>query len=231
MYGTSFTSQLCVALALVTLVHRDSSAADAALNSKPSSSKKAVCRENPDCSRLLSAAKESSAVGQIEDARGQYVHAYQITPDPLLLFNIARMLQRTRRYPEAIAYYRQYLSEAAAEEVEMRNKAVEYLEQAQRESVSVSATTEPTVPHPSDGNTVVSAGNLTASPSTMTAAIARSRLVASPSSGSTTPLVQKWWLWTGVGVVVAGVAAAIGLGVVSSRPDISDSASLRPFAN
>ena len=35
----------------------------------------------------------------------------------------------------------------------------------------------------------------------------------------TPPLYQRWWLWTAVGVVAAGVAVGVGLGIASRQPD------------
>ena len=35
----------------------------------------------------------------------------------------------------------------------------------------------------------------------------------------TPPLYKRWWLWTAVGVVVAGVAVGVGLGIAARQPD------------
>jgi tetratricopeptide (TPR) repeat protein len=60
-------------------------------------------------------------------------------------------------------------------------------------------------------------------------------LEAPPPPLDRTPLYKKWWLWTIVGVAVAGgVALGVGLGVASQRshfestiPDLGPSAALR----
>ncbi len=39
-----------------------------------------------------------------------------------------------------------------------------------------------------------------------------------PNSTAQTPVYKKWWLWTIVGVVVAGGAVGLGVGLTQRQP-------------
>lgn len=225
--------QLWAALVLLILPNRASAATQPEAAPVDVSQAAAVCREHPECSRLLSAAKESSAAGQVDAAREQYTQAYRITPDPMLLYNIARMLHRTGRPKEAVTYYHKYLEVGTKEESDMRSKAVAHLAQAEQESATSDEEIEPP---PAQAQTeiqpqTVVAPAATASPEkTVTDLTTRKDRVIGTDRVVTTPLKQRWWIWTGIGVAVAGAAVAIGIGAAAYRPNPADAVSLRPFA-
>lgn len=191
-----------------------------------------ICRDDPECSRLLSEAKRSSATGDVDSARAQYVQAYQITPDPQLLYNIARVLHRHGRLTEAIGYYQKFLEADAAGDSDMRSKATEYLELSRREtSTAWAPLDEPPPAQSSAAERSISElkTQTEAQPKKKSQIITFGAVETKRGRLSSAPLVRKWFFWTTVGVAVAGATVAIGLGVAAYRPHITELASLHPF--
>ena len=57
------------------------------------------------------------------------------------------------------------------------------------------------------------------------------RPVAAIVPPATVRVYRRWWFWTAIGVVAAGAAVGLGVGVAASRPDLSTAIPVRPFAN
>jgi tetratricopeptide (TPR) repeat protein len=174
------------------------------------------CRDDSECARLLDLGKESSKEGRLEEARRFYEQAYQRRADSQLLFNLARVLHRAGHPADAVPYYQKYLDAGADADETQKHKAIEYLEQARREM----APPPPQPPPPSAQPLPV-----TSPPPLSVAALAPTEVHHG------TPVYRKWWLWTAVGGAVAGIAVGVGLGVAARRPDVTDAAAVRPFAN
>lgn len=182
------------------------------------------CDTSPACQPFFKQAQEQSGMGHFGEAAKLYKTAYDVSADPVLLFNIARVLHKQGQSKEAANYYRQYLS-STIDNAEQKGKAREYLDQILRtESASppeppvadnIAASRQAAL---SGKSPLVQTGGATARPDPLPVS-PRAELSADAGPASA-PIYKKWWLWTLVGGAIA--AGAVGLGVgLSSRSDVS----------
>lgn len=136
-------------------------------------------------------------LGKFRQAAHEYEEAYQAKPDPALLFNIGQAYRAAGDATEAITAYKAYLRHVP----EARNRAdVEaHLARLQR-TLDEQRAAAPTTASP-PATTTMTTPTLVAAPPTVTAR---------------PPLYKRWWLWTAVGGVAAGVI--VGLAVAYSLP-------------
>jgi tetratricopeptide (TPR) repeat protein len=168
------------------------------------------CREEPECARLLDQGQEYSKAEQFVEAERAYERAYQRRPDPLLLYNIARVLHKAGRASLAIPYYQKYLDAGSIGDEAQRRKAQEYLQEARQQTPEPPLSPAPSAPR---------------GPALLIAPLR-------PQSASHhTPLYRRWWLWTAVGATLAGIAVGVGLGIAARRPNVTDTAAIHPFGN
>lgn len=168
----------------------------------------ADCHEDPACREIKDRAIECSKAGDLGGALRLYKLAYEIQPDPRLFYNIARVLHKqgqAEQLSEAAGFYQKFLDSDIKDE-EQKNKAREYLDLIQADSSRLS----PSLPlaGANSESTVLPA---TTSPTD-----------TSPlriTSTARVPVYKKWWLWTTLGLVVAGGVAA-GVGVWYTRSSI-----------
>jgi tetratricopeptide (TPR) repeat protein len=182
------------------------------------------CFAKPACQVLFQQAQEQSGMGHLGEAAQLYKTAYDVSADPVLLFNIARVLHKQGQSKEAASYYRQYLS-SPIDNAEQKAKAREYLDQL-----------PPTedVPPPNQPVPDSTAASRQAAPlgtnqlgQTGDATARLEPLPLSPGAGlrmdaatASAPIYKKWWLWTLVGGAVA--AGVVGLSVgFASRSNVS----------
>ena len=159
-------------------------------------SPQAECESSSACVSLFEQAQQQSKTGQLAEAEKNYKLAYDVTHDARLLFNIARVLDKQGKEPEALTYYRQFLAAPVSDE-EQKTKARDYVEQLEDKALlrqvtaarALSAMTRKMLPAPTTN-----------------------------SEGSVRPVSKRGWLW---GVVIGSVAVVgleVGLGVgLSSR--------------
>lgn len=184
-------------LALVLLVY------SAPVAAQPAQPKPPLCDDDLVCTQLRTEAREHSKENRLDEARRAYDLAFQRRPDPMLLFNLARVLHKANRPADAVIYYQRYLDAGAEGRQDLRRKTEEYLEQARREAAAAAP------PSATDGQT------------------AQSPPVPPIEPKRSTPIYRKWWLWTAVGVTIAGIAVGVGLGVAARRP--TDVQPVHPF--
>jgi predicted negative regulator of RcsB-dependent stress response len=65
----------------------------------------AECESSSACVSLFEQAQQQSKAGQLAEAEKSYKLAYEVSHDPRLLFNIARVLDKQGQEPEALTYY------------------------------------------------------------------------------------------------------------------------------
>ena len=154
---------------------------------------------NPEATAQAKARYETGVlkynVGDFASALENFKAAYELHPDPALLFNIGQSHRLLGHTQDAIYAYRAYLRELPdapnRDEVERLRAGLEQ-EQAQRKA----------------------AASATSAPAAATAPAAEPLVVASaPAAPSRPPIYQRWWLWTIVGVAVVGIAVGVGVGV------------------
>lgn len=182
------------------------------------------CFTNPACQPLFQQAQEQSGMGHLGEAAKLYKTAYDVSVDPVLLFNIARVLHKQGQGKEAANYYRQYLS-STIDDAEQKEKAREYLDQLSR-SEDVRPP-EPPVPDstaasrqaaPLGTTPLGPTGSATARPDPL--AVSHVAGLRADTGTASAPIYKKWWLWTLVGGAVA--AGVVGLSVgFASRSDVS----------
>jgi tetratricopeptide (TPR) repeat protein len=163
------------------------------------------------------------AVGEFAEAAIEYQAAYKLKADPALLYNAAQSYRLANNPEKAVILYKNYLqlypNESNAEDVRRQiTKLREAIAAAEK------AKTSP----PTDTNEPKQLPAVTAPPAVTTSSPASepvARAVASaPAPRRDTPVYKKWWLWTIVGVVVAG--GAVTAAVLATRS--SDSWSNAP---
>jgi tetratricopeptide (TPR) repeat protein len=148
-------------------------------------------------------------LGEYQKALDSFKRAYLAYDDPAFLFNLGQCYRMLGDKPEAVRSYKQFLRKVP--DVGNRvaiEKIVSDLEAAIEQDRAARA-------RPPEG---VQAPNGESGPATT---------VTQPSAGTTTaeakqperPLYKKWWLWTIVGgVVVAGAAVGLGVGLANRGP-------------
>lgn len=164
-----------------------------------------TCLRDSECMSHYQNARQLSKAGQSQAALAEYQRAYQHEPVPRLLYSIARLQHRLGQNRDALVSYQRFLATASAGDEELRSKAQEYKTQLEREVAL-------TAPTGGDGSTTAS---LAAQPS-------GAAVTAAPTPRQ--PIYKKWWLWTLVGVAVAGAITATVIATYPREPRIPDNA-------
>lgn len=157
------------------------------------------CDEDPTCQQLAAEGLEHFGAGRFAEAQKSYERAFALRADPTLLYNLARATHKAGRLAEAESYYQRFLAAGAAGDPAQQQKAAQYLAEVRK-----------TLAPPIQPNPLVSTPATTPSPE--------------PARG---PLYRKPWLWAVVGVVVAGTAVGLGVGLAARRPDLSNAEEYR----
>jgi tetratricopeptide (TPR) repeat protein len=150
------------------------------------------------------AGRVAYADGDFERALDNFQHSYELSHKPMLLYNVGMALDRLRRDEEAIAAYEQYLQAIPTAE---NRPAVERRLVLLRQSVArARAGKAPSAEETAraDLAPLARADGQTSS----------SQAPSAPDRPSSVPIYRKWWLWTSIGLVVAGGVVA---GVLISK--------------
>ncbi len=137
-------------------------------------------------------------VGEYQSALAAFKRAYLAYDEPAFLFNIGQCHRLLGDKAEAVRSYRQYLRKVpdSPNRGELEKIVADLEEALEKER----AAAEPASAQPAAVSSPVPAP---ASPA--------------PARPADKPLYKKWWLWTIVGgVVVAGVAVGLGVGLTSA---------------
>lgn len=144
------------------------------------------CEANAACVALVEQAQQQSKARLLAEAEMNYKLAYEVSHDPRLFFNIARVLDKRGQGNEARTYYRQFI-EAPVDDQKQKSKAKEYLAQLE-------AKTQPQQPPPP----------------VLSVQAATLLLPVTPTiAQKDTPVYKRGWLWG----VIAGSVAVVGLGI------------------
>jgi tetratricopeptide (TPR) repeat protein len=146
-------------------------------------------------------------------AINEFQAAYRTLPDPVFLYNLAQSYRLSNAAEQALYFYQTYLRAAtnASNRSEVEDR-IATLEKLIGEKRSAEKAPEPKAP-PVEAQTAVQTSSATTStvPATTTSGsvpVARSEHK---------PLYRRWWLWTVVGVVVAGAAVGVGVGLATQK--------------
>ncbi len=152
------------------------------------------CEASAECIALVEQAQQQSKAGQLAEAEKSYKLAYEESHEARLLFNIARVLDKLGKGPEATLYYRQFIQAPAAEETQ-KEVARKYV--AQLEAMHAPRQPPPFVP--------------------AVHAPVPTPPVTATAERKNTPFYQRDWFWGVVGGSVAAVGLGVGLGGVRSN--------------
>jgi tetratricopeptide (TPR) repeat protein len=149
---------------------------------------------------------------EYQPAIDDFEAAYRLKPDPVFLYNLGQSHRLADNPERALYFYRTYLRNYAGapnrSEVEERITVLEKLI-ADKKNVATppdhALAPEETPTPPPVAPTVV--------PPAQPAPSAETH--SQPAATARTPVYKKWWLWTIVGVVAAGAAVGIAVGVTS----------------
>jgi tetratricopeptide (TPR) repeat protein len=154
-------------------------------------------------------------LAEYDKALDAFKEAYRNYEDPIFLFNIGQCHRQLGHKQDAVGFYRAYLRNApdAPNRAEV-NGLIEKLEAAiaQEEAAKRTAPTvaappapPPVVQHPVE--------------QPVTPSLTVTEAAPPPAKVSTkTPVYKRWWVWTIVGVVVAGAAVGTAVAVTQSAP-------------
>lgn len=159
------------------------------------------CADNTACLSLFEQAQQQSKAGNLAEAQRLYKLAYEVEPDPALLFSIARVMHKQGLTQEAISFYRRFLSSGSNDDVQ-KTKARNYLVELEPE---VKVPPPSTALPPPPGNPPIS------------------------TAVESKPVYKKWWFWTIIGGVVAGGVIGAAVGAVSAKSS-SPTDPIRPGA-
>lgn len=167
------------------------------------------CNQNPACRALFEQAQQQSKAGQLAAALRSYTLAFEVIPDPRLLFSMGRVLHKQTNFAEAIPYYRRFI-ESGVDDESRKSMARTFLSQCEAAlpppaSPSPSVEAKPVVPEvPSQP-----AGKL--------------------DDKKQTPLYRRAWFWTLLGgIAAAGIAGGIAGGVIAHQNRVP-MLTFRPF--
>jgi iron complex outermembrane receptor protein len=136
------------------------------------------------------------------EALAEFKEAYRLLDDPVFLYNIGQCYKLLNNTEEALRAYKTYLSRAPEApnraDVERKIAALEEKRAAEQRAADEAAAAAKRAEAPPPAPVV------TPTPAPV--------LVAS-APPPRTPVYKKWWLWTTVGVVAAGVGLGVGLGL------------------
>ncbi len=158
------------------------------------------------------------ALGDFKQAAAEYELAYRLRQDPALLFNAAQAQRLGGNREKALIMYKNFVrlypdnpnaTEAQAQ-IEKLKTAIDADEKAK--------TSPPTSTVESGDKSLTGSAP---APEPAAAAPAAASPSAERGPAAKRPLYKRWWLWTGVAVVVAA-AVVIPTAIVASKPAWTD---------
>lgn len=168
------------------------------------------------------------AVGEFADAATEYQEAFKLKPDPALLYNAAQSYRLANNPEKALILYKNYVqlypNEANADEVRRQiDKVKEAIAAAERAKTSPPTGTNEPKQLPSS-----TAPESTPATTQSEAIAATTNTEAAAPQKRETPIYKKWWLWTIVGVVVAGGVVTTAVLVTRSNSSWSNAPDVGP---
>jgi tetratricopeptide (TPR) repeat protein len=165
-------------------------------------------------------------LAEYNEALRSFKEAYRQFEDPTFLFNIGQCHRQLGDRQQALTFFRTYLREVP--------------DAANREDVKrLVATLEQQIADEQKSRSVPPQGTLTpaaVAPSPQLTAPTPSPAAAAPQVAAAptprpAPVYKKWWLWTAVGVVVAGAVVAGAVVGTQSAPSWSSVPPVGPGAH
>jgi outer membrane protein assembly factor BamD (BamD/ComL family) len=186
---------------------------------------------NVEARRHYDEGSTAYSLGDFTHAAEEYKAAYKAKPDPAFLYNIAQAYRLANDAPNALFFYRSFLHNLpdAPNRQEVEDRIAKLEAQLAARDAMVKQPPNTTIPPegraPAKPPVVESKPTVVESqPMVSTPSPAQPELVVTAAPPPKhTPVYKKWWLWTAVGVVVAGAAAGTAAALVLSKPSAPDS--------
>jgi tetratricopeptide (TPR) repeat protein len=162
----------------------------------------------PQARELVREGNSAYRIGRFEDALAAYERAYKLFPDPRLLYNLAQCHTQLRHYDRAIFLYQSFLDQSPQVPDRPRIEQTIAELKARADAERMKAAPAP-VPVPPANKTPLLPQ---AAPAPLT--VAAVPAAPTPTTDETPrPWYKRWYVWTAVGLLVAGgVAAGVVLG-------------------
>ncbi len=147
-------------------------------------------------------------------AISEFEAAYRLKPDPVFLYNLGQTYRLSNNAERALYFYQAYLRSApdAPNRAEVEGR-IASLQKLMSDQKSIATPPDHTI---APGERPPQAAPAPAPPPTPAPTVATAKSEQAPVER--TPVYKKWWLWTIVGVVAAGAAVGIAVGVTESSP-------------
>jgi len=170
-----------------------------------------------EAKREVERAEVQYKLGRFDEALEGYSRAYELVNAPGLLFNIGQCHKNLKSYERAIFFFQEFLREA--KQPERRALANELIAEARAQLEKQRLEPAPAAEPPPESSsppavpawrepTVVDQGD--------TSAKAPGAVLQNTAPAPETPLTQKWWFWTAIGVgagaLVTGIVLLSGSG-------------------
>jgi tetratricopeptide (TPR) repeat protein len=148
-------------------------------------------------------------LGEYKEALAEFKLAFRSYEDPSFLYNIAQCERQLGMREDAVREYRMYLTES--HDAPNRDDVRALIDRLEKEIADERANRRAPATAPA---------SLSLTPRTAPSpATADAALVATPTHGrAATPAYKKWWVWTLVGVAVAGGATGLAVGLTRGGP-------------
>jgi tetratricopeptide (TPR) repeat protein len=163
---------------------------------------------------------------EYKDAAKEFGDGYRLVPDPVFLYNLGQCHRLLDNAEEALHFYRAYLHAKpdAPNRAEVEGR-IDALDKELAVKKSLAAPPDRTFPPNGEAkpaeppSTAAAPSAATTSPApTATAPAVTASAPADRGTTEAKPINKKWWLWAIVGgVVVAGVAVGVGVGVATQK--------------
>ncbi|HWE31443.1 MAG TPA: hypothetical protein VHB97_25740 [Polyangia bacterium] len=143
---------------------------------------------------------------EYREALNDFKQAYRVKEDPVFLYNIAQCLRLLDEKKDALKFYHSYLNRApdAPNRAEVEQRITTLQADLDREAAAAATSAPPPA--------------VVTPPTTPVATTPVADAALQTHTEARTPVYKKWWLWTIVGVVVAGAAVGVGVGLAESSP-------------
>jgi hypothetical protein len=164
--------------------------------------------------------EEATAAFNIADfsrAADEYREAYKLVHDPVFLYDAAQAYRLGNNPQEALFFYRSYLrgSPTAVNRAEVEER-IRVLQQQLSSHPSAAPAAKPTEPAAANPEPAAHPQPAASTEPSSHAAIPTHELAAGAAIHPRRPVYKTWWFWTVIGVVAAGAATGIAVGVTSA---------------
>ena len=153
------------------------------------------------------------ALGRFEEAIQNYEKAFELRPDPVLLYNIAQAYRLSKNFERALFFYKSFLRNApdAPNRAQIEERIAELEEWVAKQQVTANAPPVGTAEPEGDGRASIPSPDETAEAGDEAddEADTTPAAPAPRDGGGSRPIYKKWWFWAGIGAVAIGTTAIV----------------------